>query len=157
MKLFLWTNFHEKHSVIYDLSTSAPVQAIQRQSTMINIKGLPQTRLYSLSFYRLSDQLTCNNISLMALQPQQRKWHLVIFSWHIPSLHATKFGNNGASTRLKLIICICLTPFSSWAPSVHGIWTSQWYQRLWTHLRIMQIKFISCTHWNRRRSYFYFY
>jgi hypothetical protein len=76
-----------------------------------------------------------------------------MFSRHISSLHASKFGNDGASTRSKLIICICLTPFSSWAPSVHGIWTSQWYQKRWTHLRIMQTKFVSWTHWNHSWSY----
>jgi len=163
VKLFPWTNFHEKHSVIYNLSTSklkfTPPHRFSRSghSTTVNNdrhQSTPPRPGYSMSFYRLSDQLTCNNISLMALQPKQREWHLAIFSRHIPSL-CHKIWKRWASTGSKLIICICLTPFSSWAPSVRGIWMSQWYQRRWKHLRIMQIKFVSCTHGNRSWSYFY--
>ena len=104
VKLFPWTNFHEKHSVIYNLSTSklkfTPPHRFSRSghSTTVNNdrhQSTPPRPGYSMSFYRLSDQLTCNNISLMALQPKQREWHLAIFSRHIPSLHATKFGNDG--------------------------------------------------------------
>ena len=131
----------ETFCAIYDLSTSKlphlPVQAIQSRTVKDDRhQSTSPGSGYSLYFLQVtSDQQTCNKISLLGLQPPQCKWLLVIPPYMPPNLVTMR-----ASIRAMLIIYTCLAPFSSWVPSVHGIWMNRWCRRQWTRLRITQTK-----------------
>ena len=84
-------------------------QTIQGQSKMIDIKALIQDQAIPCIFLQVtSDQRTCNKISLLGLQPLQRKWLLVVPPYMPPNLETMR-----ASIRAMLIIYTCLAPFSS--------------------------------------------